>query len=62
MNFWKKLIITSILTFAVFFTQGIIDHLPAHAALHLVLMASKPTATLSLMTQSEEAHQFVQIC
>ncbi|QLE51800.1 hypothetical protein FD724_29620 [Nostoc sp. C057] len=34
MNFWKKLIIISILTVAVFFTQGIIDHLPAHAALH----------------------------
>ena len=34
MKFWKKLIITSILSIAVLFTQGLIENLPAHAALH----------------------------
>ncbi|WP_373525991.1 hypothetical protein [Nostoc sp.] len=34
MKFWKKLAIVSILSIAVLFTQGIIDNIPAHAALH----------------------------
>ncbi len=34
MNFWKKIVILSILSIVVFFTQGLINNLPAHAALH----------------------------
>ena len=34
MKFWQRLLTVSILSLAIFFTQGIIDNIPAHAALH----------------------------